>query len=143
MKQPRTIIESRPAPNGGRYVGRANDQQAITSAEDYCVGRRTPYAVAERWTGFEAPTAPVPGSERYANQRLPQTSANRFTQTSAVAGGLTQDLETAPRSAVMEERSRLAREIHDTLVQEFAGILLHLEAAKVAADSEFCSISEC
>jgi signal transduction histidine kinase len=31
-------------------------------------------------------------------------------------------------SAVMEERGRLAREIHDTLAQAFAGILLHLEA---------------
>lgn len=37
--------------------------------------------------------------------------------------------ETLSRSAVIEERNRLAREIHDTLVQEFAGILLHLEAA--------------
>jgi signal transduction histidine kinase len=30
--------------------------------------------------------------------------------------------------AVLEERRRLAREIHDTLAQAFAGILLHLEA---------------
>lgn len=30
--------------------------------------------------------------------------------------------------AVLEERSRLACEIHDTLAQAFAGILLHLEA---------------
>jgi signal transduction histidine kinase len=30
--------------------------------------------------------------------------------------------------AVMEERRRMAREIHDTLAQAFAGILLHLEA---------------
>jgi len=37
--------------------------------------------------------------------------------------------ETVCRSAVMEERNRLAREIHDTLVQQFAGIVLHLEAA--------------
>jgi signal transduction histidine kinase len=29
----------------------------------------------------------------------------------------------------MEERNRIAREIHDTLAQQFAGILLHLEAA--------------
>jgi len=36
--------------------------------------------------------------------------------------------ETAPCSAVIEERNRMAREIHDTLAQEFAGILLHLEA---------------
>src|SRR6267154_3937721 len=37
-------------------------------------------------------------------------------------------VETLSSSAVIEERNRLAREIHDTLVQEFAGILLHLEA---------------
>jgi len=30
---------------------------------------------------------------------------------------------------VIEERNRMAGEIHDTLAQEFAGILLHLEAA--------------
>ena len=33
-----------------------------------------------------------------------------------------------PCAAVIEERNRLAREIHDTLAQQFAGILLHLEA---------------
>src|SRR5260370_5610511 len=37
-------------------------------------------------------------------------------------------VETLSHSAVIEERNRFAREIHDTLVQEFAGILLHLEA---------------
>lgn len=42
---------------------------------------------------------------------------------------LTQLRESLPCSAVLEERNRLAREIHDTLAQEFAGILLHLEAA--------------
>src|SRR6266404_132769 len=31
-------------------------------------------------------------------------------------------------SAVLEERRRLAREIHDTLAQAFIGILLHLES---------------
>lgn len=38
-------------------------------------------------------------------------------------------MESLPCPAVIEERNRLAREIHDTLAQEFAGILLHLEAA--------------
>ena len=42
-----------------------------------------------------------------------------------------QFVESLPCCAVIEERNRLAREIHDTLAQEFAGILLHLEAAKV------------
>jgi signal transduction histidine kinase len=41
---------------------------------------------------------------------------------------LRQIVETVPCSAVIEERNRMAREIHDTLAQEFAGILLHLEA---------------
>jgi signal transduction histidine kinase len=34
--------------------------------------------------------------------------------------------------AVTEERNRLAREIHDTLAQAFAGIVLHMEALKVS-----------
>jgi signal transduction histidine kinase len=42
-------------------------------------------------------------------------------------------------SAVIEERNRLAREIHDTLVQDFAGILLHLEAANSADEAEKAS----
>ena len=44
--------------------------------------------------------------------------------------------ETLSHSAVIEERNRLAREIHDTLVQEFAGILLHLEAAGISDGTE-------
>ena len=49
--------------------------------------------------------------------------------------------EMAPCSAVLEERNRMAREIHDTLAQEFAGILLHLEAAKSSYQSK--AASEC
>ena len=46
-------------------------------------------------------------------------------------------------SAIMEERRRLAREIHDTLAQAFAGILLHLEALPeaVATDGQLGSDS--
>src|SRR5882672_9106446 len=50
-------------------------------------------------------------------------------------------VETLSHSAVIEERNRLAREIHDTLVQEFAGILLHLEAAN--GSDEAVNLSEC
>jgi PAS domain S-box-containing protein len=35
-------------------------------------------------------------------------------------------------AAVLAERNRLAREIHDTLAQGFAGILIHLQLAEVA-----------
>ncbi|GHO98087.1 two-component sensor histidine kinase [Reticulibacter mediterranei] len=40
------------------------------------------------------------------------------------------------RAGVMEERQRLAREIHDTLVQGFTSIVMHLEAAEEALPSE-------
>jgi len=50
-------------------------------------------------------------------------------------------VETHSHYAVIEERNRLAREIHDTLVQEFAGILLHLEAVNGSAES--VNLSEC
>jgi signal transduction histidine kinase len=49
--------------------------------------------------------------------------------------------EALSHSAVVQERNRLAREIHDTLVQEFAGILLHLEAANGSREAE--NISQC
>src|SRR6266446_9991720 len=55
----------------------------------------------------------------------------------------TQILEIASSSAVLAERRRLAGEIHDTLAQEFAGILLHLEAVRSPEDIESSIISEC
>ncbi len=81
-------------------------------------------------------TVRAPGFEWHGNRRLPRTGTERFTQSDSFPRGLTQVLETLPSSAVMEERSRLAREIHDTLIQEFAGILLHLEAVKGLDDAE-------
>jgi len=49
---------------------------------------------------------------------------------------LTQFMESLPCSAIIDERKRLAREIHDTLAQEFAGILLHLQAADGSGGTE-------
>jgi len=54
---------------------------------------------------------------------------------------LGQVMETVPCSAVLEERNRMAREIHDTLAQEFAGILLHLEAANSSYEPKTASES--
>ncbi len=47
------------------------------------------------------------------------------------------------RLDVLEERHRLAREIHDTLTQDFAGILLHLEAAEALAGGRWRRGAEC
>ncbi len=42
--------------------------------------------------------------------------------------------------AVMEERNRIAREIHDTLAQGFSGIILQLEAAEQALSSDISAV---
>ena len=42
--------------------------------------------------------------------------------------------QTERRTGVLEERQRLAREIHDTLAQGFAAILAHLETAELGRD---------
>ena len=115
----------------------------ITRADDYSVKREHYYRVEPQWQGYVASPAIAPGSEAFNHELLPQENAERFNQTGVIAWGLTQPLETFPRSAVLEERSRMAREIHDTLAQEFAGILLHLEAIGSPEDIDSSIISEC
>ena len=44
------------------------------------------------------------------------------------------ELEHTREVAVLEERNRMAREIHDTMAQGFTGIVLQLEAAEQAAE---------
>jgi len=73
---------------------------------------------------------------------LQQAGAERFNQNAAMAGGLTPLFETLPH-AVLAERRRLAGEIHETVAQEFAGILLHLEAVRKPEGIESSIISEC
>src|SRR6266404_2610631 len=51
-------------------------------------------------------------------------------------------LRMLPCPEVIEERNRMAREIHDTLAQEFAGILLHLEAADSLDNAARQNVSE-
>lgn len=46
-------------------------------------------------------------------------------------------------SVVTEERNRMAGEIHDTLAQQFAGILLHLEAANSSFKTAQPNAFEC
>ncbi len=44
--------------------------------------------------------------------------------------------------AVLEERNRMAREIHDTLAQGFTGIVLQLEAADQVLDGQAADVAE-
>jgi signal transduction histidine kinase len=68
---------------------------------------------------------------------------DRSSSEATLAINLSQVEETLPCSAVIEERNRMAREIHDTLAQEFAGILLHLEAANGSDKARPQNISGC
>jgi signal transduction histidine kinase len=56
--------------------------------------------------------------------------------------GLIRVVRTLPCPEVMEERNRMAGEIHDTLAQQFAGIFLNLEAAIRLDTAQQQSISE-
>jgi signal transduction histidine kinase len=62
--------------------------------------------------------------------------ANRMLEASlAENAGLQQQLLTQAREAgVLDERQRMAREIHDTLAQGLTGIITQLQAAEQAAD---------
>lgn len=44
--------------------------------------------------------------------------------------------QTSRQAGILEERQRLAREIHDTLAQGFASIVVQLEAAEMASENE-------
>ncbi len=60
---------------------------------------------------------------------------HRLEATLAENAGLQQQLLTQAREAgVVEERQRMAREIHDTLAQGLTGIITQLQAAEQAAD---------
>jgi len=80
---------------------------------------------------------------RTTHDLLRETRVESPIQGGSLVRDWTKSLETFSFSAVMAERRRLAGEIHDTLAQEFAGILLHLEAVRSPEDIESSIISEC
>lgn len=69
-------------------------------------------------------------SNRFAAEEL--TVAQSLAQQAALAIYMERLAEQGRRAAVLEERNRMAREIHDTLAQGFTGIALQLEAARHA-----------
>jgi PAS domain S-box-containing protein len=53
------------------------------------------------------------------------------------------DRKRAELASVLEERNRIAREIHDTLAQSFTGILTHLEVASLTLATEPATAEMC
>jgi signal transduction histidine kinase len=75
-------------------------------------------------------------SFRFAEERDFQAEelevARALATQASLAIQLTQLAKSAKRSAVLEERNRLAGEIHDSLAQSFTGVCLHLSMAAEA-----------
>lgn len=61
--------------------------------------------------------------------------ARALAQQATLAIQLTQLAEQRRQTAVLEERNRIARDIHDTLAQSFTGIIMQLEATKSLPNS--------
>ena len=81
--------------------------------------------MAFAWSRWTSERALIELSE--ANRRLETTLSEN--------AGLQQQLLTQAREAgVLDERQRMAREIHDTLAQGLTGIITQLQAAEQAAD---------
>lgn len=69
--------------------------------------------------------------------------AGSLAQQVALGIRLTRLAEEANRSGILEERNRIAREIHDTLAQSFTGILMQLQAAQSYSQRNPALSSEC
>ena len=86
---------------------------------------------------LETSTASLEDHERASMDRaFESTDESSLTDNGEYARPYTTELDQRIVDAVIEERNRLAREIHDTLVQNFVGIILHLEAAHSAVTKE-------
>ncbi len=62
--------------------------------------------------------------------------AHAFTNQATLALQLTRLAEQAKQAALLEERNRLASDIHDTLAQVFTGVSIQLRVAERIADSQ-------
>lgn len=89
-----------------------------------------PLAVGESLIGLIA----VHSRERDYWREDETAVARALAGQASLAIQLTRLADQARRAAVVEERNRMAQEIHDTLAQGFTGILIQLEAAQDALE---------
>ena len=87
-----------------------------------------PLLLKDRFLGVM--TARRTGGEQFTDEHI-QLSQALATQAS-LAVELTTLAERARHAAIVEERTRLARDIHDTLGQAFTAVLVQIEAARLS-----------
>ncbi|RCJ29479.1 serine/threonine protein kinase [Nostoc punctiforme NIES-2108] len=83
-------------------------------------------ALAGQITTYEADIPCVSGKRYISNSLIPDFDDNG--QVKGYYGLITDisDRKRAEETSILEERNRMAREIHDTLAQAFTGILVHM-----------------
>ncbi|MBE8989839.1 AAA family ATPase [Nostoc sp. LEGE 12450] len=83
-------------------------------------------ALAGQITTYEAEIPCVFGKKYISNSLIPDVDNNG--QVKGYYGLITDisDRKRAEEASILEERNRMAREIHDTLAQAFTGILVHM-----------------
>jgi len=82
------------------------------------------------WVALSAAHGLEPECESLWRRALTEAMARQATLALHQSRMAEQSLVEARRQAVLEERNRLARDIHDTLAQGFAAILMQLQAAQ-------------
>ena len=103
------------------------NKETLTGALIYLIIVAVNVAIGLAFTWSRWNTECAVGKLSEANGRLEATLAEN--------AGLQQQLLTQAREAgVVDERQRMAREIHDTLAQGLTGIITQLQAAEQAAD---------
>ncbi len=85
-----------------------------------------PLVLGSRTSGVFAVHLPTPRTFCTEELEIVQALANQ----AALAIELTQLAEQAKDAAILEERNRIAGEIHDTLAQAFTGIMMQLQASE-------------
>ena len=85
-----------------------------------------PLVLEDEVTGWVSVQSTAVNSYHSAELELAQTLAQQV----ALAMQLANFAEQRRQAAILEERNRLAREIHDTFAQGLTGVIIQLEAAK-------------
>lgn len=101
----------------------------LRSGETLALG--VPLLMGDEALGFVGLTFP-PGTHL---STLQLATAQALAHQATLAIQMKRLAEAARRSAVLEERNRMARDIHDTLAQAFTGIVIQLEAARRILDA--------
>lgn len=116
----------------GQILSAANGSIANATPSNMISFLDIPLSVGD--TNIGALSIYVPVHRTFSRQTI--ELAHALAQQLTLAVELTRLAEEAQQSALLQERTRMAREIHDTLAQAFGGILMQLQAFTYFAQTQ-------